>query len=376
MPDSIEWKSLDVTAAEGMTLRVGAFKASDGEVVEFSPDVLKKIFSKVDKPIPMYLTHKDAGTGMPREVLGHAVKLGLETEGDKVHYKALMMDPNFKLMYASGYDDTSAEITPIRDDAGTIIDGTLTGIAVVPNPAISGTQMRVSAVAFTAPTSVGDSVSRATSGTYQYPLPQTPGFVPFSSGTSSMPAVVVANPIVSSGGIRLTGKIEKTLLEHGVPADRVPDLLEGLEAHFSKKFEQAGLQVKLEEANKQLELACASEKGMKKKFEDLTKEFETHLGDKVNSLIGEVKTVGFANPEAVIDGLPIQQKITMLSKIKENMVAAKPPTAPAANLQAPPTQNSTQTPEAQLKVMLAEMGVEEMWNKVVTNNTPTIGVGG
>lgn len=322
MSDNIEWRSLDVTAAEGMSLRVGAFKASDGEVVEFTSDVLKKIFSKVTKPVPMYLTHKDAGTGQPRTVLGHAVKLGLELQGDKVHYKALMMDPEFKLMYASGYDDTSAEITPIRDETGTIVDGELTGIAVVPNPAISGTQMKVSAVAFSAPN------------------------------------------VPNSGGIKLTGKttIERTLLESGVPADKLEATIEGLNVAFSKKFEMAGLQKKFEDAQKEIELACSEKEAMKKKFEDLSKEYETMLNDKVTALAGEIKTVGFANPEAVVEGLTVQQKIATLSRMKENLATSKPMNGGAnfGKSEVPPVK----TPEVQLAADLEEMGLKGLWDQV------------
>jgi len=326
MVNTVEWHSLGVMAAEGMSLRVGAFRASDGEVVEFSSDVLKKIFNKVKDPVPMYLTHKDAGTDKARVVLGHAVKLGLEADGDKVHYKALMMDPAFKMVYAEGYDDTSAEIDPIRDDAGNIIDGTLTGIAVVPNPAISGTEMAVSAIAFSDP------------------------------GSSQQ------------GGIKLTGnKLERMLLESGVPTDKVSALVEGMELHFSKHFEQAGLQKEFEKLSKDLEFAKAETEQVKKgkeevekKFEDLTKEYETHLGTTVDALIGEVRTIGFANPEKVVEGLPVQQQIAMLSRMKENMITAKPASTPAVGLEAAkPTSTALKT----LEENLAELGCNDLWNK-------------
>jgi hypothetical protein len=317
-------------------------------VVEFTSDVLKKVFARAvasGKPVPMYLTHKDAGTGQPRDVLGHAVKLGLEADGDKFHYKAIMMDPTFKLMYASGYDDTSAEITPIRDE-GTheIIDGILTGIAVVPNPAISGTQMKVSAIAFEAPVQ-GGLITTTTTGT---------GWVPGT--TSGTPATIPVT--IPSGGIKLTGRVEKSLLESGVPADKVEGLMGTMETYFSKKFEHDGLQKKFEDQTKELEFACASEKTMKKKFEDLNKEFEGYLGEKVAILANEVKAMNFANPEAVVEGLPVQQKITMLSKIKENLVSAKPANTPSVGLQATPTNLGMQTKDQ----LLSEMGLTDMWN--------------
>lgn len=353
MVNDVEWRSLDVMAAEGMSLRVGAFKASDGEVVEFTSDVLKKVFQRAataGKPVPMYLTHKDAGTGEARVVLGHAVKLGLEAEGDRIHYKAVMMDPAFKLMYASGYDDTSAEITPIRDETGTIVDGELTGIAVVPNPAISGTQMKVSAIAFEAPKQCSMPTT-TTSGT---------SYISTTGGTTWIPNPSNTTVPLPSGGIKLTGKIERTLLENGVPTDKVEALVGSMEAYFSKKFEQDGLQKKYDAQTEELKFACSEKEAMKKKFEDLNKEFETYLGEKVATLINDVKGMNFANPEAVVDGLPVQQKITMLSKIKENLVASKPPTAPSVGLQASPIPPAGAQTKDQL---LSEMGLTELWNK-------------
>lgn len=334
MVNDVEWRSLDVMAAEGMSLRVGTFKSSDGTPVEFTSDMLRKVFAKVKAPLPMYLTHKDAGTGKERQILGHAVKLGLEASGDKIHYKAIMMDPSFKLMYASGYDDTSAEIDIIRDEVGNPIDGTLTGFAVVPNPAITGTQMKVSAMAFEAPSIV--------------------------SGMTPPSGVAPPSNIKSSGGIRLTGKIENKLLEMGVPADKVPTLVEDLGAYFSKKFEHDGLQKKFEEQTEALNLAKKDKEETDKKFASQTKEFETYLGEKVASLVNDVKGMNFANPEAVVDGLPVQQKITMLSKIKENLIAKTPATVASVGLQAVPTLPTGMQTQTQ---MLAEMGLTDMWNR-------------
>lgn len=332
MSDNIEWRSLDVTAAEGMSLRVGTFRASDGEPIEFTQEVLQKVFSKVTKPVPMYLTHAGAGTGKPREVLGHAVKLGLELRGNKIHYKALMMDPKFKEVYALGYDDTSAEVTPIRDETGRIVDGELTGIAVVPNPAISGTEMKVSAVAFSAPT----------------------------KEDVKMEAV---KP--NSGGIRLTGRtiIERTLLESGIAADKLDATVEALGVAFSKKFEHDGIEKKFSEAQEQLKLACSERDEMKKKFEDLNKEYDTMLSEKVTSLANEIKAVGFSNPEAVVEGLTVQQKIATLSKMKENLATTKPVNAGASFGDVKPAEK---TADVKFQDSLRDLGVVDLWDKFHT----------
>ena len=331
MKEDIQWRSCDVTAAEGMSLRVGSFRASDGEVVTFEPPVLQKIFAKVNAPLPMYCTHKDAGTGKPRVVFGHAVKVGLGAQSDSIHFRALMMDPAFKGLYAGGYDDTSAEVDLIRDETGTIVDGTLTGFAVVPNPAISGTEMKVSAVAFEAP-SVGITPTLS--------APDKP-------------------KIVSSGGIKLTGKIDGILLAAGVPADKVEALVGNMESYFSKKFEYTGLQKKFEDQGKELQFACTERDSMKKKFEDLNKEFETHLGDKVATLVNEVKGMNFANPEAVVEGLPNAQKIAMLSKIKENIVTKTPASQPSVGL----SSAGSMSPADATTALIAEMGLTDMWNQ-------------
>lgn len=337
MTDNIEWRSLDVTMAEGMTLRVGSFRASDGEVVTFAPDALRKIFSRVSTPLPMYDTHKGANTNQPRKVFGHAVKIGLETTGDHICYKALMMDPSFKLAYASGSDDTSAEIDPIRDEAGNIIDGTLTGIAVVPNPAISGTQMKVGAVAFEAPTV-----------------------------TLELPAAPVIQS--SSGGFDMTKGIEKALLEAGVPADKVGSIVDGARAHFSKEFEHDGLQKRFEDVSKQVELACSERDSFKKKFEDASAELDTIYGGQVTALVNDIKGLKFENPEAIVDGMTNGQKIKTLSTLKESLVKAIPASASVGN----PIVSAQPAAPGGMKFedMLKEMGVEQMWND--THKAPVV----
>jgi hypothetical protein len=337
MGNEITWKSLDVTAAEGMSLRVGAFKSSDGSVVEFSPEVLQKVFAKVTSPIPMYLTHQGARTGEQRTVLGHAVKLGLEHFGDKLHFMAVMMDPSFKLMYASGYDDTSAEITPILNAQGVPIDGDLTGIAVVPNPAIPGTEMTVRAMAFSAPSPAM--------------------IVSDGSQMSNCPK----DEKKSSGGIKLTGRLDKTLLENGVPADKVESLSSYMESFYAKKFEQAGLQKNFEDQGKLLAASEARNADVQKKFEDVTKLYEAVLNDKVTTLAAECKALNFANPDAIVDGLNIPQKIATLSKLKETLVASKPALG-GANFQVPPGTSPTGAPQKQFEDTLKELGLGDMWN--------------
>ena len=138
--DDVTWKSLEFLHLGGMTLRTGTFRSSDGTNNKFTAPVLKKIFDKVDKPLPIYLTHDGAGNvfdNAKRPILAYAYKLGMTKDCGQILFQAFAMDPaSRQLMAFEGYDCTSAEVDVITDDKGDIVDGTLMGIAAVPVPAI------------------------------------------------------------------------------------------------------------------------------------------------------------------------------------------------------------------------------------------------
>jgi hypothetical protein len=52
-------------------------------------------------------------------------------------------------------------------------------------------------------------------------------------------------------------------------------------------------------------------------------------------VVNEVKAMNFANPEAVIDGLPVEHKIKLLSTLKDNLVASTPAAGVTAPAQPP-----------------------------------------
>lgn len=429
MADNIEWRSLDVLGAEGMSLRVGSFRSADGEVVEFTPDIIRKVFSKVTHAVPMYLTHRGAESGQPRQILGHAVKLGLETTGDQLHYKAVMTDPQFKMLYASGFDDTSAEVEPIRDKAGHIVDGKLTGIAVVPNPAIVGTEMKVTQLAFekreeghlkhdvsgrtlpnNAPSGDDGSTSAANKKTLpgnDYPLATAtyphavPGYPQAADVTqvdfpeprdaawpeanpSGVPPMAWPRVAILSdgndGGFEMATKgLDKTLLEAGVAPEKVEPLVAGLRTYFSRELKFEDMEKKAEDAEKKFSDQSVALDNLQKQFEAVSGELNAIYTGQVSGLIADVKGLKFEAPEALIEGQSPAQAIKTLSTLKVNLskmtpaqLAAIPPTAPVGGPSAAPM-GVPAVPPAKFNAAqetdnrINELGVADMWNRLHAN---------
>jgi hypothetical protein len=291
MAEDIKWKSVDVLHAEGMTVRVGAFRSMDGTVAEFTPPIIQKMFEKLDKPIPIYYTHDGAGKPLVTRVpIGYAVKFGIDPMSHKLLYQAFLFDEESKkYIFADGCDCTSAEVDFKIDDLTKVpVDATLNGIAIVPVPAIQGTGMQVAAVAF-----------------------------------SRKPN----NQVKSQGGNTVTNFTSKTaaekfLLEKGLTPDEVSGLFAGAQDRFARASNEAKLSADLEARTAEFADLETKYKDLETKFGEASKTIEAHLGEKITGLMNDIKTAGFATPEALVEGMPAPQAITILGAFKENLAKA------------------------------------------------------
>lgn len=329
-----EWKSVPVFEVGGMTLKTGKFRAGDGTEVDLSPEVIEKIFSKADKPVPFYFTHANAGS-TERYTLGFAYKYGLDKESHKFEYKAFAYDPTLAEKYAlQGFDATSAEVDLVKGPDGAYVDGTLTGIALTNVPMIPGTDISISSKLFsrkTEPsTQTGDSMIKL-----------------FSADKAGVEKFLLEKGLAPEDVTSLWGamktvsdsEVQKVLFE----ADAKAQSAEGKVAELEKSL--AGMTKKVDELGSK-----ASE--YEKKYNDVLKE-------KLQVTVNEVKAMGVKEPEKIVDGMSNEQKIAMLSKIKENMVLEKPPTTPPPST----TESPKSTPKDAMMEVLAEMGLTQEYEK-------------
>jgi len=328
MADNIEWKSVDVIHTEGMTVRVGAFRSMDGTVAEFTPPIIQKMFAKITKPIPIYYTHDGAGNILTTRVpLGYAVKFGIDPMSHSLLYQAFLFDEDTKkYIFAEGCDCTSAEVDfEINDLTKMPTDATLNGIAIVPIPAIKGTDMKVSAVAFSKSKELphgGDNVT--------------------------------AKAFTSKSGI------EKALLEKGFTPDEVEGLFAGTQDYFAKRSNEAKLMADMEVQGKAFTDLQAKHTELEAKYADATKTIETHLSEKLTGLIGEIKTAGFEAPETLIQGMDVPTGLKVLGQFKENL--AKTPITQKTDLSKAKDETATDANKVFAEVA-AELGVTDQIGK-------------
>lgn len=329
-----EWKSVPVFEVGGMTLKTGKFRANDGTEVELSPEVIEKIFSKVDKPVPFYFTHANAGE-LERYTLGFAYKYGYDKDTHKIEYKAFVYDPTIREKYATqGFDTTSAEVELIQGPDGTYTDGTLQGIALTNLPGIDGTDISISSKLFSRKmepsTQTGDSMIKL-----------------FSADKAG---------------------VEKFLLEKGLAPEDVTSLWgamktvsdsETQKVLFEAQQQATGAETKVAELEKMLADSTKKAETLQSRASEYEKKYNDVLNEKLQATVNEVKSLGVKEPEKIVDGMSNEQKITMLTKLKENMIIEKPAQTPAPTTQEPPKG----TPKDAMMEVLAELGVTQEYEK-------------
>ncbi len=318
----------------GLTLKTGKFRSNDGTEVELSPEVIEKIYSKVDTPVPFYFTHANAGE-LERYTLGFAYKYGLDKEAHRMEYKAFLYDPTLKEKYAiEGYGSTSAEVDLIQDEDGKFVDGSLTGIVLTNLPSIDGTDISISSKLFSrkmeSSIHTGDSMIKL-----------------FSADKAG---------------------VEKFLLEKGFSPDDVTSLWSAMKtvsdnevkkAMFEAEQQAAGAEQKVAELERMLADTTKKTETLQSQVKEYEQKYNDVLSEKLDLTVSEIKSLGVKEPEKIVDGMTNEQKIAMLTKLKENIVIEKPAQTPSPSAQEPPKM----TPKDAMMEVLAELGVTQEYEK-------------
>jgi len=141
-------KSFEVYQVEGMTLKPGVFTGRDGKPTKISDELVEKIFGNINGPIPLYFKHNKLDDFT---IKGYASKFVFDPVSKTIQYSSHLYDQQTQQEVALfDCDKVSPEIDFFGDE-GNYTDGTLKGIAFVPNPAIGGTQVSVTPMVFSTP---------------------------------------------------------------------------------------------------------------------------------------------------------------------------------------------------------------------------------
>jgi hypothetical protein len=98
------------------------------------------------------------------------------------------------------------------------------------------------------------------------------------------------------------------------------------------------------------------------KAEAAVAKLEVLQNQQYDTLVADMKSLGFNDPSAIVRGLPTEQKISVLSKMKENIVVNKPL---AANTPATPQPTEGDKIGSALREVQDELGIsDEMMAKI------------
>ncbi len=135
-------KSFNVLQTESLILKSGDFIDATGKQVTLTDDIVVKIYDNVESAVPIYFKH--SGDRIPK---GYATVF--EQNDDVFTFGGhIYENDTLKRISFDGFSDVSAEVDLECDADGNVINGKLTGIAVVKKGLIGGSSLVTQAVAF------------------------------------------------------------------------------------------------------------------------------------------------------------------------------------------------------------------------------------
>lgn len=293
-------KSYEVYRVEGMTLKPGVFTGRDGKPTKFDEQLVRNAFDNICGPLPLYCLHDKLNSF---EVKGYATKFEFDEKTNQLNYTSLLFDPDTqKKVAVFDHDKISPELDYVVSGDGQV-SCRLTGLAFVPSPAIDGTDVSYTPMMFSKPED---------------------------------------------------------------------DVTMGNEVEFAElKIKMDNLQKEYEKLNKQHEKVVTEVTTQKELITQLTTERDEAMGKvsqfekvetdrkqaSVNVLIGEIKALGFKDPEKFTGKLGLDEQISVLSGIKEGYVVNAPPLTPGG--QAGQSGGNGVNKDMVLKEVLNEMNLSD-----------------
>jgi len=304
MSDRI-WKTVDALHVDGASIRAIPVRDNHGKLTPWTPSIIEKIYNKIKGPLPLYIKHDERA--LFRQPVGYGVKFGITDDHSDITYNGFVFDNDaIKQIIEEGYNCISPEVENEYDEQGELVDSTLLAMAFVKNPAFPGMQVQYAKAAFSESqndelaSKTGEPMSKAAAietlkskGLSETEIASiTQAFESAEPAKQETPAQQQAPPVQSTPAAHVEQK-------------SAPPAALDMSAFEQRLAEQATVIAQLQQKN-----------------EDLLK-------TQYNTVRDEVKGLGIANPDDIVKGLPTEQKISILSKMKENMARNQPMSTPA-----------------------------------------------
>lgn len=303
-----KWNTSRVLKVGGVIARQGVFTGHSPDLngqgtpefkeSRFTPTVLEMITGNFKGNIPIYIDHSYDKT-KPRKEIGRSFKMGTSEMRDSVSHEGFVWDPEGqKKIEEEGYNQVSPEFELLFDPQGNIVDAIPKAITYVKNPAIGGTEGQCMAMCFSTGPQGGNQMAEGdqnppASGGQQNPPanPQVPPAAPLKNEQppAQQPPAPPAPPVQQP---------PVPLVQ--APAGPDPALVKQLNDLADKLKQYDAVMPGLIQQNEQMKTQ--------------------QLGVITNSL----KELGIDNPEALVEGLPVEGKIKALTQLQANLAKSIP----------------------------------------------------
>jgi hypothetical protein len=298
----LQWKPGKILKTSGSIVKVGEYQGRNfddqGNPVrsKFDSGKIQRLYENATEPIPMYAD--DHTLGGSRVPVGYAFRFGMnDTKTDVVH-NGYVFDHNAAHLVSVGeLGDLSPEIETIVDEAGNVTSERITGLCFVKQSGISGNSVNTMTQVFS--TIVNDSVP---------PTTVTPTGTPPVSPSTVTPPITTTPPSVS------VEDIVKTVMA-GI-ASQLPGMVnEAVKGQNSQTAETT--------TPHSPPVQPSGENGISAevmaKLNAQQAVINAMQTKDVNNLIAEVKSLGIADPAAIVADLPPDIQIKILTSMKEKV---------------------------------------------------------
>jgi hypothetical protein len=311
--ENIIWRNSKNLKVNGAAITKGVCRSAEGKEFDFTDDLMTKILSHFNDAVPIKIGH-----GNTPEV-GRAYKMGFDSLSQNLPFEGhIYGDDKRKEIESKGQNKISPEIDFTFDASGVPIDGVITALALVPIPAMEGTQVSCAQMTFSAP---DESDHMKQEGIMVF-YPKGTEVV-----TPTVNNVVVEAPIVPVVDTTSAANFEADLKKY---------------KKISADFEAENVALKTE--TETLKAAAEAEKAnltaqideYKSKVDALTNENTGFIKEKTDVVIAELKTLGFKAPETIAADMPAKQRIEVLKQMKSNFVTSAPSDKPTEPIITPP----------------------------------------
>jgi len=311
----VVWKDSKNLKVHGAAITKGVCRSAEGKEFDFTDELMTQILSHFRDAVPIKIGHGDTPE------IGRAYKMGFDNINKNLPFEGhIYGDDKRKEIESRGQNKISPEIDFTFDASGKPIDGVITALALVPIPAMEGTQVDCIPMTFSAP---DESDHMKTEGIMVFYPKGTEVAVPGEKDGNITPVVETSN----------TANFEAEIGKYKQIVANFEAEVAALKTEVADLKNAAPVVVATPDAESLALKAQIDE--YKTQVANLTNENTGFIKEKTDVVIAELKTLGFKAPETIATELPAKQRIELLKQMKSNFVTNAPAETPTTPVDAP-----------------------------------------